>query len=64
MTPPADYTYDREADCFVVTDARGNEICRTRSPHQNWQRTYVSDMVERINNGELTFFPQQEVKQP
>ncbi len=63
MTAHADYTYDRDADCFVVTDDRGNEICRTVSPHMAWHKECVRRMVDRINLG-ILIFPQQEVKRP
>ena len=59
----ADYTYDRDADCFVVTDEHGNEICRTRSPHAKHHKFHVEELVTLINDGELIFpTPQQEAK--
>jgi hypothetical protein len=55
MPQTADYTYDAEADCFVVTDGTGNEFCRTKSPHQNWHKTFVSALVLLINDGDIIF---------
>lgn len=57
MPISADYTYDRDADCFVVTDDTGNEICRTRAPHEGWHHTYVSYLVHLINDGTIILSP-------
>ena len=55
MPQTADYTYDRDADCFVVTDERGNELCRTTAPHYHWHKTFVSSLVSFINDGSVIF---------
>ena len=55
MPQSADYTYDREADCFVVTDASGNELVRTRSPHRADDKTMASFLSNWINQGLLIF---------
>jgi len=51
----ADYTYDRDADCFVVTDDKGNELLRTVSPHEVWHKLFVSTLVPLINQGAVIF---------
>lgn len=53
--PQADYTYDREADCFVVTDDKGNELCRTRSPHTEDLKNMARCIAEYVNAGALIF---------
>ena len=55
MPQTADFTYDREADCFVVTDGAGNEICRTKTQHIQHHKTLVSFIVSAINDGTLIF---------
>lgn len=53
--PQADYTYDREADCFVVTDDKGNELCRTKSPHKCMDKYAAENIVQAVNEGRLIF---------
>lgn len=53
--PQADYTYDRDADCFVVTDDKGNEICRTRSPHTATDKFIARTIADATNLGMLIF---------
>jgi len=55
MPQTADYTYEQYADCFVVTDRNGDELCRTKSPHTNGDKTLVSYIVSAINDGHLIF---------
>lgn len=54
MPQTADYTYDREADCFVVTDGAGNELCRTGSPYFVGDN-FASLIVDFIKEGSLIF---------
>ena len=51
MPQTADYTYDRDADCFVVTDDVGNELFRTRSPHRKGDKESAINLVGVINRG-------------
>ena len=51
----ADYTYDRDADCFVITDERGNELCRTRSPHHAGDKSVAHKIMDAVNDGRLIF---------
>lgn len=53
--PQADYTYDRDADCFVVTDDKGNELCRTRSPRDAMGKFSAASIVDWVNAGTLIF---------
>lgn len=53
--PQADYTYDRQADCFVVTDDKGNEIFRTTPPHVQSDRDLVQTFVSKVNCGNIIF---------
>ncbi len=53
--PQADYTYDREADCFVVTNEDGHELCRTRSPHNAECKSAAGWIANWINTGMLIF---------
>ncbi len=62
--PSADFTYDRAADCFVVTDDRGNELCRTRSPHHREDKTLAVDIAYYVRKGILIFPPTGDTKPP
>jgi len=55
MPLPADFTYDRDADCFVVTDATGNELCRTASPHHASDKLLVTFLTAELNKGRIIF---------
>jgi len=55
MPLTADYTYDRDADCFVVTDGAGNELCRTASPHKSTDKMLITFVACGINEGRLIF---------
>ncbi len=51
----ADYHYDTEADCFVVTDSNGNELCHTASPHMAEDKFIAVAIVDAVNDGRLIF---------
>lgn len=53
--PQADYTYDRDADCFVVTDGKGNEVCRTRSPKSANTKRIAAWIAVWAKEGTLIF---------
>ena len=53
--PSADYHYDTEADCFVVTDDRGNELCRTASPHTAEGKAIAASITAAVSLGILIF---------
>lgn len=59
----SDYRYDTEADCFVVEDEKGNELCRTRSPHRGTDKLIAKTMADAINTG-LLIFPSPSDQQP
>lgn len=55
MPQSADFHFDTEADCFVVTDAAGNELCRTRAPHDSMGKFAAGCITDWLNLGILIF---------
>lgn len=51
MKPCADFTFDSDADCYVVLMNDGTEVCRTRAPHTNKSFLTALGLSELINRG-------------